>query len=183
VSILLNRVSSGNELFASELTKWVFQEKSVIRTASKKHHRKGETEQHGIYTIKDTIEYEIVLEEYVKGRWVPFLPLDLQLSVKMLDPYIRQTFKIKNNTLVTDFVLPDRYGIFTFEVIHERIGLSRIHESETIQVRQLRRDQYPRFITGANPYYFNLFSMMAGVFVFSIVFMFHVDKQKKLKTE
>jgi oligosaccharyltransferase complex subunit beta len=46
-------VGSGNEEFTAELSKWAFQEKSVLRINLHKHHRKGETSQHGIYRIKD----------------------------------------------------------------------------------------------------------------------------------
>jgi hypothetical protein len=52
-SILLISIASGNQEFTLELSKWVFQEKSVLRINHHKHHRKGETNQHGIYRIKD----------------------------------------------------------------------------------------------------------------------------------
>jgi oligosaccharyltransferase complex subunit beta len=46
-------VDSGNFDFVSQLTQWVFQEKSVLMVKNAKHHRVNETEQHGIYRIKD----------------------------------------------------------------------------------------------------------------------------------
>jgi Oligosaccharyltransferase 48 kDa subunit beta len=48
-------VASGNKDFAEQVSKWVFQEKSVLKLFSYKHHRIGETAQHGIYRIKDNI--------------------------------------------------------------------------------------------------------------------------------
>ena len=39
-------------------------------------------------------------------------------------------------------------------------------------------DQYERFIPSAYPYYASSFSMMAGVFVFALVFLYTKDEQK-----
>jgi oligosaccharyltransferase complex subunit beta len=117
------------------------------------------------------------------GKWIPYLAKDVQFEAVMLDPYIRQTMKVQGKSLVSEFKLPDTYGVYTFKVDYRRHGLSNILLSETVQVRPFRHDQYPRFITAANPYYFNIFSMMVGFFCVSIVFLCHKEKEAKLKQE
>jgi oligosaccharyltransferase complex subunit beta len=123
------------------------------------------------------------LEQNRDGKWVPFTPEDVQFEAIMLDPYIRQTFTVKGSALITKFKLPDHYGVFTFKVAYKRHGLTEILQSETVQVRPFRHDQYPRFITVARPYYTNLFSLMAGFFVLSAVFLFNRENVEKVKTE
>ena len=48
-----------------------------------------------------------------------------------------------------------------------------------MSVRPLRHNQYERFIPSAYPYYASAFSMMAGVFVFALVFLHMADDTKK----
>jgi oligosaccharyltransferase complex subunit beta len=127
--------------------------------------------------------YELQVQEKIGTLWKPFLATDVQFEAVMLDPYIRKNFKPNSKNLTVDFKLPDHYGVFTFKVDYQRPGLTPIEISETVQVRPYRHDQYPRFITAAYPYYFNIFSMMAAFFVFSVVFLFHREKQEKVKTE
>lgn len=47
-----------------------------------------------------------------------------------------------------------------------------------VSVRPLQHTQYERFIPSAFPYYASVFSMMAGLFVFSIVFLHMKEKEK-----
>jgi oligosaccharyltransferase complex subunit beta len=44
-----------------------------------------------------------------------------------------------------------------------------------VSVRPLQHTQYERFIRSAFPYYISAFSMMAGVAIFSFVFLYHKD--------
>lgn len=50
-------------------------------------------------------------------------------------------------------------------------------------MRPLEHTQYERFIDCAYPYYTGSFSMMLGVFVFSIVFLHMKENDKKSKKE
>ncbi|KAJ1344327.1 hypothetical protein BSLG_001137 [Batrachochytrium salamandrivorans] len=159
VTFMNDTVKSGNEVFVSDLTQWAFQEKSVLKITDVKHHRAGETSQHGIYRIKDKM-----------------------FEATMLDPYIRKTMKATKGKFVTTFTLPDQYGVFSFKVDYKRSGLTYIKSSETVQVRPFRHDQYPRFLVVAYPYYTNIFSMMAGFFLFSAVFLFNKETSVKTKT-
>lgn len=47
-----------------------------------------------------------------------------------------------------------------------------------VSVRPLQHTQYERFIPSAYPYYASAFSMMAGLFLFSIVFLHMKEKEK-----
>ncbi len=127
--------------------------------------------------------YRIVLEQSKNGKWVPFTPSDVQFEAVMLDPYIRKNFTARGDYLEVQFKLPDHYGVFTFKVDYQRSGLTFLKQTETVQVRPFRHDQYPRFLTVARPYYANIFSLMAATFVLTIVFLFHKDTAKKVKTE
>ena len=44
-----------------------------------------------------------------------------------------------------------------------------------ISVRPFRHNEYERFIPAAYPYYTSAFSMMAGVLLFSFVFLYYRD--------
>ena len=47
-----------------------------------------------------------------------------------------------------------------------------------MSVRPLQHTQYERFIPSAYPYYASAFSMMVGLFLFSIVFLHMKEKEK-----
>ena len=47
----------------------------------------------------------------------------------------------------------------------------------------LRHDKYERFIGQAYPYYASAFSMMAGVLVFSLVFLHYKEEDVVKKTQ
>nr|KAJ3420705.1 hypothetical protein HK105_005359 [Polyrhizophydium stewartii] len=176
-------VASGNRRLASEVSQWAFQEKSVLRIEATKHHRVGESGQHGIYRIKDEMEYEADIQVWDGEAWVPFVASDVQFEAVMLDPYVRATMNASGGHYSARFTLPDQHGVFTFKLDYKRHGLSYIHASETVQVRPFRHDQYPRFLTVAFPYYANIFSMMAGFFVFSLLFVFNRDTNTKVKAK
>jgi oligosaccharyltransferase complex subunit beta len=174
--------ASGNQEFATELSKWVFQERGVIRYRNLEHAlaATGETPKH--YTIKDDIKFSIVIEELVDGKWVPFKANDVQLEFIMLDPYIRVNLKHDGKgKYSTTFKAPDVYGVFTFKVDYQRVGYSGLTAIARSPVRPFRHDQYERFIPSAFPYYAGAFSMLAGLFIFSVVFLYHQESKKPVK--
>ena len=178
------QAKAGNEAFVAELTKWAFREKSVIRISDPKHHRWNETAQHGIYRIKDELVYSATISEWTEDAWRPFQASDVQFEAVMLDPYVRKTMTgDKNGVFSAKFTLPDHYGVFTFKVNYNRHGLSYIHVSETVQIRPFRHDQYPRFLKVAYPYYANIFSMMAGFFLLSVLFLYNREPNSKGKAK
>lgn len=102
------------------------------------------------------------------------------------------------------FKLPDVYGVFQFKVDHNRLGYTHLYSSTQVSrlavcrqrslagpmaasatsvllqvsVRPLQHTQYERFIPSAYPYYTSAFSMMVGLFIFSIVFLHMKEKEK-----
>jgi len=168
---------SGNENFCKQMTLWAFKEKGHIRYKNVQHHRVGETEPPEIYTIKENIEYSIQLEEWNGRHWVPYIANDVQLEFVRIDPHIRTTLKPDNKgRYAVQFMLPDVYGVFTFKIEYKREGYSFLTSITRLPVRPFRHNQYDRFIEAAYPYYASAFSMMAGLFVFSWIFLYHRDK-------
>lgn len=76
------------------------------------------------------------------------------------------------------FKLPDVYGVFQFKVDYNRLGYTHLYSSTQVSVRPLQHTQYERFIPSAYPYYAGAFSMMVGLFMFSIVFLHMKEKEK-----
>ena len=99
-----------------------------------------------------------------------------------IDPFIRLTMENKKGKFTANFKIPDIYGVFQFKVDYVRKGLTRLYSTTQFSVRPLRHNQYERFIVSAYPYYASAFSMMVGVFLFSIVFLHYKDEPKS-KTE
>jgi len=168
---------SGNELFAKELLQWAFQERGILRARDIRHHRVGEQEAPATYTIKDNVEYSVIIEEWRDNKWMPFLVEDIQMEFIMLDPYIRTTLKHDSNGLYrTSFILPDVYGVFTFKIDYVRPGYGFLSTITRTPVRPFRHNEYERFIPSAYPYYAGAFSMMAGIFIFSWFFLYNREK-------
>jgi len=98
----------------------------------------------------------------------------------MLDPYVRKHLKADNNGKFSlTFTLPDVYGIFTFQVDYHREGYTNLFVDTKVQVRPFRHNEYERFIASAFPYYAATFSMLLGIFLFSLVFLYHKDQKVK----
>lgn len=102
------------------------------------------------------------------------------------------------------FKLPDVYGVFQFKVDYNRLGYTHLYSStqvsrpaacprpagaparpgpatavlSQVSVRPLQHTQYERFIPSAYPYYASAFSMMVGLFIFSVVFLHMKEKEK-----
>jgi len=65
-----------------------------------------------------------------------------------------------------------------FEAINKVNNLFFLFLLFQVSVRPLQHTEYERFIPSAYPYYVSAFSMMAGVFLFSIVFLHYKDDTK-----
>lgn len=121
----------------------------------------------------EELQYNVRIEELVGDEWKGFAATDVQLELQMLDPYIRQTLEdLGDGNYVAKFVAPDVYGVYTFKLDYSRIGYTFLSERDIVTIRPLRHDEYERFLTCAYPYYVGAFSMMAGVVLFSFIFMF-----------
>ncbi|KAL6631256.1 Dolichyl-diphosphooligosaccharide-protein glycosyltransferase-like protein [Neocallimastix sp. 'constans'] len=174
---------SGNLDFITNITKWNFQEKKVLKVISSKHHKINETERPEYYTIKNEIHYEIEISEYNNGQWQPFNATDVQLELIMLDPYIRTTLKQMpptnptSSTFAIDLMVPDHCGVFTFKVDYRRYGLSWLLESYVIAIHPLHYNEFPRFLVQGLPYYFGAFSMLGGFILVTLLALYHEDKK------
>eukprot|EP01132_Coremiostelium_polycephalum_P004107 gene4107-5138_t len=171
---------AANKEFVENLVSWTFQERGVLRTSLvsiEKVHPNGTSSSTPLtLTVKDKIVYTAKVEEFVQGKWVPYVG-SLELQLIMLDPYIRTFIKgDKNGIYTTEILLPDVYGVFTFEGSVHRPGYSVLQTIVRHPIRPYRHDSYERFIPSAFPYYAASLSMIAGVFVFSFVFLLHNDK-------
>ncbi|KAK1118261.1 Dolichyl-diphosphooligosaccharide--protein glycosyltransferase 48 kDa subunit [Melipona bicolor] len=174
---------SGNEAVATMIARWVFKENGVIRVSAVHHHRVGESEPPAAYTIMDDVVYSIDVQKLAGDKWVPYETNDLQLEFVRIDPFIRMTMKpVGNGRYEARFKIPDVYGVYQFKVDYTRIGLTHLYSTTQVSVRPLQHTQYERFIPSAFPYYVSAFSMMGGVFLFSLVFL-HYKEDTKPKSE
>ncbi|KAM4611062.1 dolichyl-diphosphooligosaccharide--protein glycosyltransferase 48 kDa subunit [Polymixia lowei] len=169
---------TGNMELAEALSRWVFKEAGVLRVGAVSHHPVGENSPPAAYTITDLVEYSIVIEMLSEGHWVPFDGDDIQLEFVRIDPFVRTYLKKNGGKYRVQFKLPDVYGVFQFKVDYNRLGYTHLYSSTQVSVRPLQHTQYERFIPSAFPYYASVFSMMAGLFVFSIVFLHMKEKEK-----
>nr|CAG4651794.1 EOG090X05EE [Triops cancriformis] len=170
---------SGNQDLAEALSRWVFKEEGVLRTGEVKHHKVGQTQAPSSYTIMDSVVYTIQIDQLKNGKWVPYDGTDVQLEFVRIDPFVRTTLKPqKDGRFTAEFVLPDVYGVFQFKVDYSRLGYTYLYSTTQVSVRPLEHTQYERFINSAYPYYVSAFSMMAGVFVFSFVFLNYKEETK-----
>jgi len=174
--------SSGNRAFALDVTLWAFKQRGVLRAQNVRHHRVGETQAPAHYRIKDEVEYHVDIHQWDadKKSWQPFVADDVQLEFTRLDPHVRQALKHDNKGHFSlKFTVPDVYGIFTFRVDYQRLGYTFIDLQVTTPVRPFGHDEYERFLPAAYPYYTGAFSMLAGLFVFAVFFLFTKESAKK----
>lgn len=176
--------AAGNEGFVSSVVAWAIKRNGDLRFSSVKHNQVGEGPTDAAYRITDEVEYSIVIEEMRNGNWEAFKGSDVQLEFVRIDPFVR-TFLVPNEAGVfhVAFTVPDVYGVFQFKVDYNRVGYTHLYSSTQVSVRPFLHTEYERFIPSAYPYYASAFSMMGGVFVFSIVFLYHKDTTKSQKTE
>ncbi|MCL7028639.1 hypothetical protein MKW94_023044 [Papaver nudicaule] len=165
---------SGNEQFATELSKWVFHERGHLKAVNVRHHRVGETDEPAIYRINDEVEYSVEIYEWSGKSWVPYIANDVQLQFFMMSPYVLKNLSSdKKGLYSTIFKVPDVYGVFQFKVEYQRLGYTSVSLSKQIPVRPYRHNEYERFIPTAFPYYGASFSTMAGFFIFTVVYLYH----------
>lgn len=199
----LDNKSFANAEFTDAVTKWGFQESGVLRMTNVRHHRADGSQpakmlsdaNRGdqpitlypdaevardslVYRVRDNLTYSLDLHELKNGKWVPYKANDVQLEFVMLDPHVRTTLSHDNHGhFSATFESPDVYGIFLFRVMYRRLGLSTIYTTTQVSLRPFKHDEYERFIPAAYPYYASAFSMMGGVFLFSVYFLFYDGKK------
>jgi len=182
---------SSNVKFIEEVTSWTFQERKVIKSTGVVHsHVDGTSYDDLPYKIKDEISYKIGITEWNGEEWVPFIADDVQLEIKLLDPYHRLTLKqlgIEGTSMIygINFTLPDHHGVFTFHLNYRRNGLSFIDETNTMAIRHLANDEYPRSwdITNSWVYLTSAIMVFIGWFIFVVVYLYSGEELKDGKKE
>ncbi|KAH7517876.1 hypothetical protein FEM48_Zijuj09G0110500 [Ziziphus jujuba var. spinosa] len=165
---------SGNEQFLTELSKWVFHERGHLKAVNVRHHKVGEADEPAVYRINDDLEYSIDIYEWSGTSWEPYVADDVQLQFYMMSPYVLKTLSTdQKGHYFTSFKVPDVYGVFQFKVEYNRLGYTSLSLSKQIPVRPFRHNEYERFIPAAYPYYGAAFSMMAGFFVFTAIYLYN----------
>lgn len=158
----------------TQISTWVFHERGHLKAVNVRHHRVVETDEPSIYRINDELEYSVEIYEWSGKSWEPYVADDVQVQFYMMSPYILKTMSTdKKGVYYTTFKVPDVYGVFQFKVEYNRLGYTSLSLSKQIPVRPFRHNEYERFITAAFPYYGASFSMMAGFFIFSLVYLYH----------
>jgi len=169
-------IKSGNSKFFSEVTQWTFQQRGVLRFRDLHHEKLNVASQPRVYTVNDSLSVSIIIEEFDGKDWHPYQSNDVQLEFIMLDPYVRTILHPNaNGVFSTQFVAPDVYGVYTFKVDYHRPGYSSFLAIDRVVVRPYMHDQYERFIESAYPYYSSSLSMLVGLFLFGVIFLYHKE--------
>ncbi|KAM5349108.1 hypothetical protein ACJ41O_008931 [Fusarium nematophilum] len=174
---------TSNREFISSLSAWTFKELGVLRVNAIEHRLQGDNETNpGIYRVKNDVTYTISISEYVWRSWMPFhLPPGdaLQLEFSMLSPFHRidlTPVHIDDHAAVygANFTLPDQHGIFNFKINHKRPFLSNVEEKNTVSVRHMAHDEWPRsyVISGAWPWLSGIWATVVGFVAFSALWMY-----------
>lgn len=191
VEAFLDSNYENNKEFLIETTKWVFNEKAVIKTTNVAHqHVDGTTYEQRPYKVTDLVSYEIALSEWNGEQWIPFERDDVQFELRQIDPYYRITMKALKSTAdsviytTEEFKLPDRHGMFTFLTDYKRPGLSYIHESDVRAIRHLANDEYPRSWTITNSWvYLSAIYGVIGVWTVFVILFVVTGKTSKVTPE
>ncbi|GAU98237.1 hypothetical protein RvY_09412 [Ramazzottius varieornatus] len=174
---------SGNEELALALSLWAFQKSGVLKVGLVQHHRAGENSTPSDYTVKDNVEYSIEITQRQGDRWIPFKGTDVFLEFVRIDPFVRTNMVAKDGVFVSKFVVPDVYGVYQFKVDYDRLGYTHLFSTTQVSVRPYKHTEYERFIGSAYPYYLSAISMIAGTFVFVLVFNSYKDDDVVLSTK
>lgn len=126
--------------------------------------------------------YSISISEYSWDAWRPFtLPESdaLQLEFSMLSPFHRLDLDVIETTsdatvYGTSFTLPDQHGIFNFRVNYKRPLLTTVDEKNTVTVRHIAHDEWPRsfVISGAWPWISGIVATVTGFLAFCAIWVY-----------
>ena len=179
-------LESPNAIFCKDILNWNFQRTGVLKFTNVKHNNnEGKTLE--TYRIKDYLEYYIdILEyDYLTDTWKNYDADDIQLSFIMMNPYyINQMKRLYGKpTYYAKFKAPEKHGVFKFIVDYHRTGYSYIFSSTKVPLRPFYHNEFPRFIPCAYPYYISVFIILGAFILFSILFLYGKEKEKRKKNE
>jgi oligosaccharyltransferase complex subunit beta len=85
----------------------------------------------------------------------------------------------------TTFKLPDQHGIFNFKVNYKRPLLSNVEEKNTVSVRHMAHDEWPRsfVISGAWPWIAGIGATVTGWLAFCALWMYSAPVGGNKKTQ
>ncbi|KAK0729866.1 Dolichyl-diphosphooligosaccharide--protein glycosyltransferase subunit WBP1 [Lasiosphaeris hirsuta] len=196
-------VKTFNREFAKRVSGWTFQETGVLRVNWIEHHLNEKSALNesnpAIYRIKNDVTYTISLSEWSWDAWTAFtVPTNdvLQLEFSMLSPFHRVAlgFDPSHSTpeaaaYTASIKLPDQHGIFNFKVNYKRPFLTNIEEKNTVSVRHMAHDEWPRSfaISGAWPWIAGIGATVAGWVGFVALWMYSappaLEKKETKKTQ
>ncbi|KAH9829266.1 Dolichyl-diphosphooligosaccharide--protein glycosyltransferase subunit WBP1, partial [Rhodofomes roseus] len=166
-----------HEQFAADVAAWTFQETGVLRVDGSTHHHVNETTPRDRYTINDRVTYTLRVSKYnpTSAEWEPYSGIDdMQLEFTMLDPHIRTALQptpgVPGDYSLT-FRVPDRHGVFKFNVGYKRKGWSYLQSTTAVPVVPPRHDEYPHFLSPAWPYYAGAISTSAAFLAFCALWL------------
>jgi oligosaccharyltransferase complex subunit beta len=83
------------------------------------------------------------------------------------------------------FKLPDQHGIFNFKVNYKRPFLTNIEEKNTVSVRHMAHDEWPRsyVISGAYPWIAGIGATITAWLAFVAVWMFSKPVEEKKESK
>lgn len=181
------KVTVANREFAKRISAWTFQELGVLKVNWIEHHLNEEgpasnESNPNIYRVKNDVTYSISMSEWVWDKWTAFtVPAGdaLQLEFSMLSPFHRLPLEPvlstdDATTFSTSFKLPDQHGIFNFKINYKRPFLTYIEEKNTVSVRHMAHDEWPRsyVISGAWPWIGGIAATVTGWIAFCAVWMY-----------
>ncbi|KAK0655902.1 Dolichyl-diphosphooligosaccharide--protein glycosyltransferase subunit WBP1 [Cercophora newfieldiana] len=181
-------VKTFNREFAKRVSGWTFQEIGVLRVNWIEHHLSevGASNESNpkIYRIKNDVTYTISLSEWSWDTWNAFaVPKNdaLQLEFSMLSPFHRlplthdaKQSNAEQAAYTSSFKLPDQHGIFNFKVNFKRPFLTNVEEKNTVSVRHMAHDEWPRsfVISGAWPWIAGIGATVTGWLAFCALWMY-----------
>ena len=76
--------------------------------------------------------------------------------------------------------IPDIFGVYKFTIHYQRRGWSNLFYEELVSVRPFFHNEYERFIGSAYPYYGGCWSMIFGFMLFTLIFLFGAQGEKRV---
>ncbi|KAK3363446.1 Dolichyl-diphosphooligosaccharide--protein glycosyltransferase subunit WBP1 [Lasiosphaeria hispida] len=192
-------VKTFNREFAKRVSGWTFQETGVLRVNWIEHHLDEVSALNesnpAIYRIKNDVTYTISLSEWSWDTWTAFtVPTNdvLQLEFSMLSPFHRVALGLdpshstpEATAYTASIKLPDQHGIFNFKVNYKRPFLTNVEEKNTVSVRHMAHDEWPRSfaISGAWPWIAGIAATVAGWVGFVALWMYSAPPAGERKKE
>ncbi|EGR30314.1 hypothetical protein IMG5_135110 [Ichthyophthirius multifiliis] len=169
----------SNREFMQNIMLWNFGETGILKVGKINNTLDGQSQKVTEYRVGDKCEYsiEIFMWNRLTNTWNPYVTDDLTVEFIMLDPYVRMPLKNVQNTALykAKFQVPEKHGVFKFNIKYEKPGFNFIYEATKVTVRPFKHNEYPRYLEQAYPYYISTWATIIGFCVLVFYFLFHKD--------